>query len=84
MALDEGDVVVVRARGRMDGQGDDPRLDPGVYPTAPAPPRPGLDPYALEADWLRHWRASGRPRLHDAEAAFVAFARSRAARMPQP
>ena len=41
---------------------------------------PGLDPYFLEAEWLRHWQASGRPKLRSPEAAFLAFARVRAAR----
>lgn len=79
LRLAEGDVVVVRSRGRMEGQGGDPQLPPEAYERARAV-APGLDPYWLEAEWLRHWRASGRPALRDAEAAFVAFARARAAR----
>jgi hypothetical protein len=41
---------------------------------------PGLDPYFLEAEWRRFWAASGRPRLKSPDAAFLAFARGRAAR----
>ena len=52
---------------------------PEVYDRARAA-APGYDPYCLEAEWLRHWRASGRPPLRSPEAAFLAFARVRAAR----
>jgi plasmid replication initiation protein len=70
--LAEGDLVRVRAR--VTGQG--PRLDPDVYERVRAA-APGLDPYFLEAEWLRFWQASGRPRLRSPEAAFLAFARAR-------
>jgi hypothetical protein len=81
----EGDVVRLRARARArleDGAGEGPLLDAGVYDRVRAA-APGYDPYWLEAEWLRHWRASGRPPLRRPEAAFVAFARSRATRSPQ-
>jgi plasmid replication initiation protein len=79
----EGDVVRLRARARLeDGAGEGPLLDAGVYDRVRAA-APGYDPYWLEAEWLRHWRASGRPPLRRPEAAFVAFARSRATRSPQ-
>jgi hypothetical protein len=79
----EGDVVRLRARARLeDGAGEGPLLDAGVYDRVRAA-APGYDPYWLEAEWLRHWRASGRPLLRRPEAAFVAFARSRATRSPQ-
>ena len=73
--LGEGDLVRVRAR--VAGEGS--RLDAAVYERARAA-APGLDPYFLEAEWLRFWHASGRPRLRNPEAAFLAFARARAAR----
>lgn len=79
LTLDAGDIVVVRARGRMAGQGEEPRLDAEVYDRVRAA-APGFDVYWLEAEWLRHWRASGRPALRDPAAAFIAFARARAAR----
>ena len=88
LALTEGDVVVVRARGRLDaglgagaGAGD-PRLGPEAHAGARIA-APGYDPYWLEAEWLRLWRARGRPDLRNPEAAFLAFARARAARAPQ-
>jgi plasmid replication initiation protein len=78
LALGPDDVLVVRGRGRMGaGEGEDPRLGPEAHARARAA-APGLDPYWLEAEWLRHWRASGRPVLRDPEAAFAAFARARA------
>jgi len=89
LVLAEGDVVVVRARGRLfeggawGGAGEaDPRLGPEAHGRARAA-APGYDPYWLEAEWLRFWRARGRPALRSPEAAFLAFARARAARAPQ-
>ena len=83
LRLAEGDVVVVRARGRGAGAGEaDPRLGAEAHARARRA-APGYDPYWLEAEWLRLWRASGRPELRDPEAAFLAFARARALRAPQ-
>jgi plasmid replication initiation protein len=73
--LDIGDLVRVRARAPETG----PRLDAGIHDRVRAV-APGLDPYFLEAEWRRHWQASGRPRLRSPEAAFLAFVRVRAAR----
>ena len=39
---------------------------------------PGADVHALAADWRRWWHGSGRPRLSDADAAFIGFVRRRA------
>ena len=41
---------------------------------------PGADVHALEADWRRHWAATGHPRLSDPDAAFLGFVRARARR----
>lgn len=80
LSLVEGDMVWVRARGVLiEEEGAGPRLAAEVYARVRVA-APGYDPYWLEAEWQRHWHASGRPRLHRPEAAFVAFARSRAAR----
>ncbi len=86
LALLDGDVVRVRARaatldGAGEGAGDGPLLSAEVYERVRAA-APGYDPYWLEAEWLRHWRASGKPPLRRPEAAFVAFARARAERAP--
>ena len=80
LLLGEGDVVVVRARGRLDAGGPgDPLLDVEIHAAVRAL-APGMDPYWLEAEWRRMWRATGRPVLRSPEAAFLAFVRGRAAR----
>jgi plasmid replication initiation protein len=82
LALEAGDTVRVRARARLVAAGEaGPALDAEAYAAARAA-APGYDPYGLEREWRAHWIRSGRPRLHDPEAAFVAFARARAARAP--
>lgn len=82
LSLGDGDVVRVRARSELrNGAGQGLRLSPEVYERVRAV-APGYDPYWLEAEWLRHWRASGRPPLRHPEAAFVAFSRARAQRTP--
>jgi plasmid replication initiation protein len=77
LGLIEGDVVRVRARVPAGGEG--PRLGAEIHARVRAA-APGLDPYFLEAEWRRFWVASGRPKLRSPDAAFVAFARARAAR----
>jgi hypothetical protein len=77
LGLFEGDVVRVRARVPAGGEG--PRLGAEIHARVRAA-APGLDPYFLEAEWRRFWVASGRPKLRSPDAAFVAFARARAAR----
>ena len=73
--LDTGDLVRVRARAAEAG----PQLGAEIHERVRGV-APGLDPYFLEAEWRRHWQASGRPKLRSPEAAFLAFARTRAAR----
>ena len=83
LALGEDDIVLIRSRGRLDaGAGEAPRLGPDAHARA-REAAPGYDPYWLEAEWLRFWHGSGRPALRSPDAAFVAFARARAARAPQ-
>ena len=77
LELAAGDLVLVRARRR--GGGGAAARRRRRMPAARAA-APGWDPYLLEAEWLRLWRASGRPQLQSPEAAFLAFARARAAR----
>ena len=80
LALDAADIVWVRGRDRIvdeDGQG--PLLGADVHARA-RETAPGYDPYWLEAEWRRWWRGSGKPVLRNPDAAFLAFARSRAAR----
>ena len=83
LMLSDGDIVRVRSRARLgSGAGQGPRLDADIHARARVA-APGYDPYWLEAEWLRMWRASGEPELHSPDAAFLAFARSRAERKPQ-
>lgn len=84
IALLDGDMVRVRARARLaPAPGEGPLLAADVHDRVRAV-APGLDPYWLEAEWRRLWIATGRPPLRSPEAAFVAFARARAARMAAP
>jgi hypothetical protein len=85
LALMDNDIVLVQARYMLagDGAGEGPLLTADVYDQVRRL-APGYDPYWLEAEWRRHWRRSGRPRLHKPDAAFMAFARVRATRRPQP
>ncbi|MHA3980928.1 replication initiator protein A [Halovulum sp. GXIMD14794] len=85
ISVEPGDLVRVRARAKMAATGSGrgaggaelPPLSPAAYDRARAA-APGFDVYALEADWRAWWAASGKPRLHAPEAAFVAFVRTRA------
>jgi plasmid replication initiation protein len=79
LAVTDGDLVLVRPRPGGLGAEEGPRLGAEVHERARAL-APGLDAHALEADWRRFWAASGKPRLTSPEAAFLAFARARAAR----
>ena len=73
-----GDVVRVR-RARRLAAGEGPRLGAEIHARV-RQVAPGLDPYFLEAEWRRFWAASGRPKLRSPDAAFLAFAKGRAAR----
>jgi plasmid replication initiation protein len=82
LGLAAGDLVVVRARGRLFEEGEvEPRLGADVHDRVRAV-APGYDPHWLEAEWRTMWRRE-RPALRDPDAAFVAFSRARAARAPQ-
>jgi hypothetical protein len=85
LALLEGDVVRVRVRAMAGAlaAGEGPRLGPEIHDQVRTA-APGLDPYFLEAEWRRFWQASGRPRLMNPEAAFLAFVRARASRPDVP
>ncbi|MEL6677776.1 MAG: replication initiator protein A [Pseudomonadota bacterium] len=80
IALDDRDVVIVTNRAAVvEGRG--PRVSDAALEAA-RQAAPGYDVQALLADWQRHWMRSGRPRLRDADKAFVAFAAARHARAP--
>jgi plasmid replication initiation protein len=58
-----------------------PRLDPDIMNDVRIV-APGYDPYFLEREWHEMWIDSGCPRLHDANAAFLAFCRRRSEKKP--
>lgn len=60
-----------------------PRLDPETYHDARIV-APGYDVHWLEKEWQSFWMDSGRPKLKDAEAAFIGFCKSRYQRNPNP
>ncbi|WP_425280292.1 replication initiator protein A [Roseivivax halodurans] len=76
LAEAEGDLLVVTRRR--------PRKSPAapvLTPEALAKARalvPGADAYALEAEWRSWWEDTGRPRLGNANAAFLGWVRRRA------
>jgi len=43
---------------------------------------PGYDVYWLEGEWKNWWSKSGKPKIHNAQAAFVGFCRKRHALAP--
>lgn len=73
----EGDLYVVRPERLVDG----PRL--GGLRLAPQTleaardQAPGLDVYALEAEWREVWERSGRPHLRSPDKAFLGWVRKR-------
>ena len=83
LSLDGGRHHLGAAPGGLPGTapGEGPRLGAEVHDRVRAA-APGYDPYFLEAEWRRHWLASGRPPVRRPDAAFLAFARARARRMP--
>lgn len=72
----EGDLLVVRPRAGLVESGG-PALDAAAYEAARAA-APGMDIYALEADWRRYWAVSGHPRLRSPAKAFIAYCAKRA------
>lgn len=77
LVVEEGDLVVVAPRHLVIEGG--PLLDEAAIQSA-RDVAPGLDVYALEADWRRYWASSGRPRLRSPAKAFVAYCAKRAGR----
>lgn len=74
-----GDLLSVRPRGLAEPEAGDQAATARLAPLAPAAfdaariLAPGADVYALEAEWRAWWASSGKPRLHDAERAFLGW-----------
>jgi plasmid replication initiation protein len=77
MFEEEGDLIRFTARGSVLEDGLQlPPLSAEAVQAARAV-MPGLDVYALEADWRSYWMRSGKPRLRSADAAFVGYVKAR-------
>lgn len=72
----DGDLVMVRPRGVVEGDG--PLLSADALEMARAA-APGFDIYALEAEWRAYWARTGHPPLRNPNNAFIAYCRKRAA-----
>jgi plasmid replication initiation protein len=81
IAEEEGDIIRFTARVRV-LENDGPTLGPlpGAVFERARDIAPGWDVYALEADWRAYWAASGHPRLHSAEQAFLGYVKVRVAK----
>jgi plasmid replication initiation protein len=80
----EGEIVIFRNRNAEQEQPVDvvyPKLNPETYNDAKIVAG-GYDVYFLEQEWRDFWVDSGRPILHDADKAFIAFCKARAKRKP--
>mgnify|MGYP001793678479 CR=1 FL=1 len=76
LSVEPGDLVLVRPRMDLI-EADGPALPPEAFEAARAA-APGMDIYALEADWRRYWLTTGKPRLRSPAKAFVAYCAKRA------
>lgn len=78
MTEEPGDIICFSRRGQVIEATDRPPLSPEILEQARAL-APGWDVYALEADWLAYWAASGRPVFKSAGKAFLGYVRRRIA-----
>ena len=82
MAEEEGDIIRFSRRSVMIEAGPDaPPLSPEALEAARRL-MPGVDVYALEAEWRHFWSTSGRPRLRLPDRAFLGFVRRKASGAP--
>ncbi len=80
MTEEPGDLIRFSLRARVI---DTPNAAPVLAPETLQAARdlaPGLDVYALEADWRTFWVRSGAPRLRRPDAAFLGWVRKRSGR----
>ncbi|GAA6210079.1 replication initiator protein A [Cognatishimia sp. WU-CL00825] len=71
-----GDLIVVTRRGQVVLPTEAPMLTPEAHAAARAL-IPGVDVYALQADWHSFWADSGKPRLMNADKAFLGWVKTR-------
>ena len=78
MTEEPGDLIRFSRRGQVVEGPDKPVLPSGALEEARAM-APGRDVYALEADWLAYWAASGRPQIRNPQRAFLGYVAKRVA-----
>lgn len=71
-----GDILRVTPRGAVIEPATRPKLSPETLEQARGL-APGMDIYALEADWLGFWAASGRKPLRSPDKAFLGYVAKR-------
>lgn len=71
-----GDMLRVSRRDVVLDPGEGPMLSSDALDAA-RELAPGLDVYALEAEWRGFWLETGRPRLRNADKAFLGWVRAR-------
>jgi hypothetical protein len=74
---EEGDIIRVTPKSLVE---DIPERAPVITPDALEEARrliPGVDVYALEADWRAMWLASGKPSLRSPDKAFLGWVKKR-------
>ncbi|APZ55177.1 replication initiator protein A [Salipiger abyssi] len=67
-----GDLIRFSRRDTVILPGEAPQLSPAALDTA-RERNPGADVYALQAEWLAHWRARGALRLQSPDKAFLGW-----------
>ncbi|MBN9889806.1 replication initiator protein A [Salipiger abyssi] len=70
-----GDMILVERRAAPARPGSGPLLSEEALDAARAL-RPGADVHALAAQWRAWWEETGRPRLNNADAAFLGWVRA--------
>jgi plasmid replication initiation protein len=71
-----GDLICLTRRGQVVLPGTGPVLSADTLDAARAM-QPGMDVYALEAEWRSFWMQSGQPRLGSANKAFLGWVAAR-------
>ena len=76
LSEEPGDILRVTQRAAVIEPGEGPHLRPETLDEARLL-RPGSDVHALQAEWRSWWAATGRPRLRNADKAFLGWIRTR-------
>ncbi|QEW23919.1 Plasmid replication initiator protein RepA-I (plasmid) [Marinibacterium anthonyi] len=79
MREEDGDLIRFSLRDGVVETAPPPVLRPDTYDAARALD-PGVDVYALEAEWRGYWGSTGRPKLRSPDRAFLGFVSGKIAR----